>query len=121
MPARTYTEDEIAAAIEGLAGSERFREAERLVASSAPALQKVLAEVLAAGGWFEESHQGALLKAAAIADPDERTTTLRTLLAEEGRVSMLIGVVVGWSLAGELNDQAGGGGPTPAPKSDEEE
>ena len=32
----------------------------------------------------------------------ERTAALRTLLAEETRVGMLVGVAVGWELAREL-------------------
>jgi hypothetical protein len=33
---------------------------------------------------------------------DERTRAVRTLLAEETRLGMLIGVAVGWELAREL-------------------
>ena len=35
-------------------------------------------------------------------DLDERTRAVRTLLAEETRLGMLIGVAVGWELAREL-------------------
>ena len=39
------------------------------------------------------------LQAAGVADPDERVNAVRTLIAEETRVSMLIGVAVGFELA----------------------
>ncbi len=56
-----------------------------------------------AGGWFAESHETELRKALAIEDPSERATDLRTLLAEEARMGMMIGVAVGWALSQELN------------------
>jgi hypothetical protein len=40
-----------------------------------------------------------VLKAAGRADPEERVTAVRTLIAEETRVSMLVGVAVGYELA----------------------
>ena len=104
MPTRSYSETELQAAVEALADADRFREAERLVASAAPSLQKVLAEVLAAGGWFEDSHQAALLEAVGRPEGEERIAAVRTLLAEEGRITMMIGVAVGWALADELGD-----------------
>ncbi len=99
----TYSEDELQRAVEALSDSERFREAEMLVAAAAPGLQKILADALASGGWFEDSHQGAILEAASKPDADQRITAVRSLLAEENRISMMIGVAVGWALAGELN------------------
>jgi hypothetical protein len=35
-------------------------------------------------------------------DPDERATAVDVLLAEETRISMMVGVAVGWALADEL-------------------
>ena len=115
MSAPTYSEAELEAAVEALTDADRFGEAERMVASVAPALQKVLIEALAAGGWFEESHQAAVLEAASKPDSEERIAAVRTLLAEEGRISMMIGVAVGWTLAGELSDEQ-----NPTARSDEE-
>ena len=43
-----------------------------------------------------------MLKAAGKPDPDERVTAVRTLIAEETRLSMLIGVAVGYELAQTL-------------------
>ena len=63
----------------------------------------MLAQALEAGGWFGESHEAEVLKAATVPDPDERLTAVRTLLAEEARVGMMVGVAVGWALAEELS------------------
>ncbi|HYU59414.1 MAG TPA: hypothetical protein VEK39_01525, partial [Solirubrobacterales bacterium] len=70
---------------------------------AAPKLQGVLAQALEAGGWFGESHEAEVLKAATVPDPDERLTAVRTLLAEEARMGMMVGVAVGWALAEELS------------------
>ena len=63
-----YTDEQIEAAIEAISDPERFREAERLVARAAPQLQRILAEALAAGGWFGESQEAEVLKAATTPD-----------------------------------------------------
>lgn len=102
MAPRTYSDAELEAAVEVLADAERFREAESMVAAAAPGLQKILGTALASGGWFEESHQAAILEAASKPDSEERIAAVRTLLAEEGRIAMMIGVAVGWALAEEL-------------------
>ena len=60
------------------------------------AAQKVLASALEQGGWFGEAHESLVLKAATTPDEDERLTAVRTLLAEETRLGMLVGVAVGW-------------------------
>jgi hypothetical protein len=95
-------ESELEAAIERLLDPERFSEAERIVAGAAPQLQKVLAAALAEGGWFGESHENESLKAATMPDPDERVAAVRSLLAEEARMGMMVGVAVGWALKEEL-------------------
>ncbi|HMI82347.1 MAG TPA: hypothetical protein VK480_11205 [Solirubrobacterales bacterium] len=97
-------ESELEAAIERLLDPERFSAAERIVARSAPQLQKVLASALAEGGWFGESHEAETLKAATLPDPDERIAAVRALLAEEARMGMMVGVAVGWALKEELTD-----------------
>lgn len=94
------------AAIERLLDAERFAEAERIVARAAPQLQKVLAAALAEGGWFGESHEAESLRAATVPDPDERVTAVRSLLAEETRMGMMVGVAVGWALQEEMNRQS---------------
>ena len=72
------------------------------MAAAAPQLQRVLGAALAEGGWFEGAHQEHLAKLAAIEDPGERLAELRTLVAEETRIGMMVGVAVGWELANEL-------------------
>jgi hypothetical protein len=105
------SDEQLEAAIERLADAERFAEAERIVARAAPQLQKVLAAALAEGGWFGESHAAEALKAATDPDPDARVTAVRSLLAEEARMGMMVGVAVGWALHQELNDiESKGGG-----------
>ena len=91
------------AAIERLLDAERFAEAERVVAKAAPQLQRVLVAALAEGGWFGESHDAEALKAATAPDPEERIAAVRSLLAEEARMGMMVGVAVGWVLHEELN------------------
>lgn len=97
-------DEQLKAAIERLTEAERFAEAETVVARAAPHLQRVLVAALAEGGWFGESHDAEALKAATLPDPDERITAVRSLLAEEARMGMMVGVAVGWALKEELTD-----------------
>ena len=101
---RAYSDAEIDAAIEQLTDPERLETAQRIVAHSAPQLQRILNEALEAGDWFGAAHQQAVLEAAGKADPDERLRHVRTLIAEETRVSMLVGVAVGLELGHLLLD-----------------
>jgi hypothetical protein len=98
-----FTDEQVERAIEALLEPERFRDAERRVAAAAPQLQRVLAAALAEGGWFDATHEDQLTRAAAHDDAGERLTALRTLLAEEARLGMMVGVAVGWELARELD------------------
>jgi len=100
------SDERLEAAIERLNDSERFAEAERVVSRAAPQLQRVLASALAEGGWFGESHQSEALKAATRPDPDERIAAVNSLLAEEARMAMMVGVAVGWALHDELTETA---------------
>jgi hypothetical protein len=95
-------DERLRAAIERLTEAERFAEAEAMVARTAPQLQRVLAAALAEGGWFGESHDAEALRAATMPDPDERIAAIRSLLAEEARMGMMVGVAVGWALQEEL-------------------
>jgi hypothetical protein len=101
---RAYSDEELDAAIDALTERERFREAESVVTAAAPKLQRVLAEALEAGGWFGEARESELRKAATAPDDEERLTAVRTLLAEEARMGMMVGVAVGWALAEELSE-----------------
>lgn len=100
-------EKRLEAAIERLAEADRFVEAEAVVARAAPQLQRVLATALAEGGWFGESHESESLRAATVPDPEERIAAVRTLLAEEARMGMMVGVAVGWALKEEMSKGEG--------------
>jgi hypothetical protein len=113
MAGAAFTEAELEEAVGRLADGDRLRAAEARVAAAAPALQRVLVEALAAGGWFGESHRTELLRVTSIEDAAERATAVDTLLAEESRISMMVGVAVGWALADEL------GPPTPIPEQED--
>ena len=102
MPERHFTDAEIDAALEALSDPARFREAESRVSRIAPQLQHILGQALHEGGWFGEAHEGEILKAATTPDEDTRIRAVRTLLADETRIGMLVGVAVGWELAREL-------------------
>ncbi len=98
-----YSEAELEAALDALADPARFREAEEAVAAAAPKLQRILASALAEGGWFGDAHEAEVLKRATLPDADERIAAIRTLLAEESRMGMMVGVAVGWALAERLS------------------
>ena len=97
-----YTDEQIDAAIEAISDPDVYRETEAQVTRAAPRLQRILAEALGAGGWFDESHESEVLKAATVPDEEARLTAIRTLLAEETRIGMMVGVAVGWALAEQL-------------------
>jgi hypothetical protein len=97
-----YTDEELDAAIGVLSDPERLREAQDLVARAAPSLQRVLDVALAEGGWFDTAHEQAVREAASESDPRERDRAVRTLLAEETRLGMFVGVAVGFELARTL-------------------
>lgn len=99
---RAYTDAEVEAAVEALSDPARLEEAQRLVAANAPGLQQILNEALSAAEWFGSAHQAAVLEAAGKPDVDERMTAVKTLIAEETGVAMLVGVAVGYELAHEL-------------------
>jgi hypothetical protein len=102
LPSRTYTAAEVDAAIEALQDPARFSHAQGVVAHAAPGLQRVLNEALALGGWFGDAHRDQLRQAASLPDDEDRLRELSTLVAEETRLGMLVGVAVGFELAHEL-------------------
>jgi hypothetical protein len=99
-----FSDAQLDAAIERLTEPEALSGAQDLVARMAPQLQRVLLEALAAGGWFQASEQ-AIGEAASSEDADERVRAVRTLLAEETRLAMLVGTAVGYELAHQLLTQ----------------
>jgi aspartate/methionine/tyrosine aminotransferase len=106
VPDRSFTDAQIDAAVEALSDPQRFREAEAQIARLAPQLQRILIHALEEGGWFGEAHDGQVLKAATTPDPDERITAVKTLLAEETRIGMMVGVAVGWELRKALTEES---------------
>jgi hypothetical protein len=103
MPGRrAYSDAEVEAAIQAISDPERLEEAQRMVGANAPGIQRILNEALQAADWFGSAHQAAVLEAAGKPGVDDRMAAVRTLIAEETSVSMLIGVAVGYELAHEL-------------------
>jgi hypothetical protein len=101
---RAPNDAELDAAIAALEDPERLREAQDLVTRAAPALQRVLAAALEEGGWFDLAHEQAVREAVGGEDPGERLRAVQTLLAEETRLGMLVGVAIGFELHRELGD-----------------
>jgi hypothetical protein len=99
---RAYTDAEIEAAVASLEDAEQMRHAQELVARAAPQLQKVLNAALSDGGWFGEIHDQAVHAAAGEEQLAERKLAISTLVAEETRLGMLVGVAVGFELARKL-------------------
>ena len=105
MSRRAYTAEEVEAAIEVLADPARLEEAQRMVGANAPGIQRILNEALAAADWFGSAHAAQVLEAAGKPAVDDRVTAVKTLIAEETGVAMLIGVAVGYELAHQLMEQ----------------
>jgi hypothetical protein len=99
---RAYTDTELDAAVTAITDPERLRAAQDLVMRTAPALQRLLATALSEGGWFDTAHEQAVGEAVDTADAAERLARVKTLMAEETRLGMLVGVAVGFELAREL-------------------
>jgi hypothetical protein len=99
---RRFTAEEVDAAVQALGDAARFSHAQEIVTHAAPGLQRLLAEALAEGGWFGSAHEGQVTSAALVDDTEERLRAVRTLVAEETRLGMLVGVAVGLELAQEL-------------------
>ena len=102
---RAYTDDEVEAAVQALTDPAQLEQAQRLVAENAPTLQRILNTALNEAEWFDTAHQEQVLEAAGKADIEERLQAVQTLLAEEIRVTMMIGAAVGFELAHQLIDK----------------
>jgi hypothetical protein len=97
-----YSDAALDAAIAALTRPGALDEAQRVVSERAPQLQGILDQALSEADWWGSAHQAEVLRAAGVADPDERLLAVRRLIGEETRVSMLIGVAVGYALARRL-------------------
>jgi hypothetical protein len=104
---RSYTDEELDAAIEQLTEPDRLRAGQDLVTRAAPSLQRVLAAALSDGGWFDTAHNQAVREAIAESDDEARLRAVRTLMAEETRLGMLVGVAVGFELSRTLEGTRG--------------
>lgn len=102
---RAYTDAEVEAAIQALTDPEQIAEAQRIVAANAPTLQRILNIALNQAEWFDSAHHEQVLQAAGKADIEDRLQAVQTLLAEEIRVTMMIGAAVGFELAHQLIDK----------------
>ena len=97
-----YTAVEVDAALEALVAPGRLSHAQDVVTHAAPTLQRVLAEALADGGWFGQAHDAEIDRVSAEADEHERARAVATLVAEQTRLGMFVGVAVGFELAHQL-------------------
>ena len=102
MPHRRFTAEQVDVAVQALSDAGRYEHAQEIVTHAAPGLQRLLAEALAEGGWFGQAHADQVARAALEEDPEQRLEAVRSLVAEETRLGMLVGVAVGLELADEL-------------------
>ena len=103
MPGRPYSDADLEAALAAISDPQRLRDAQDVVTRVAPSLQRVLAAALSEGGWFDSGHEQAVHEATGGEDHGDRVRAVRTLIAEETRLGMLVGVAVGFELARELD------------------
>jgi transposase-like protein len=96
---RSYSDEDLEAAVQALAEPGRLDEAQRAVVAQAPQLQRILNQALEDADWFGSAHQVEVRKATEVQDAGQRAAAVRTLIAEETRVAMLIGAAVGLELA----------------------
>jgi hypothetical protein len=108
VPERAYSDAEIDAALAALGDAQRLRAAQDLVTRIAPKLQQVLGQALSAGGWFGDAHDQAVRAAAGDEEPARRERAIATLVEEETRLGMLVGVAVGFELARTLENATEG-------------
>jgi hypothetical protein len=105
MTRETYSAEEVDAAVAALSDPDRFGHAQAIVTHAAPSLQRVLGAALEQGGWFDQAHEAQLTQAAETEDLHQRAQAIQTLVEEETRLGMLVGVSVGFELARELAQQ----------------
>jgi hypothetical protein len=102
LPDRSYTAAEVDAALAALVEPGRLAHAQDVVVHAAPALQRVLAEALAEGGWYGDAHDAEVSRIASEQDEQERALAVSALVAEQTRLGMFVGAAVGFELAREL-------------------
>lgn len=92
--------------MQALSEPDRLEDAQRLVSANAPALQRIFDQALESAEWYGSARSAEVVRAAGVADPDDRMEAVGRLLDEESRVSMMIGVTVGFELAHRLMEGA---------------
>lgn len=97
-----YTAAEVDAGLAVLREPGRLAHAQEVVMHALPNLQRILAEALEEGGWFGSAHDSEVGRACAEQDEGRREAAIRTLVAEQTRLGMFVGVTVGFELAREL-------------------
>src|ERR1700728_605726 len=102
LPDRSYTAAEVDAALTALVEPGRLDHAQDVATHAAPTLQRMLASALAEGGWCGAAHEAEIARVAGESDLAERATAVSTLVADQTRLGMFVGVAVGFELAHEL-------------------
>jgi hypothetical protein len=97
-PEPQFSAEQVDAAVALLSDPERLKHAQEVVTHAAPALQRVLNEALDDGGYLTASN-ASVAQASGLDDPEQRLLAVRTLLAEETRLGMLVGATIGFELA----------------------
>ena len=100
----SYSDEAVEAAVQALSEPGRLEDAQRVVAAQAPQLQRILNQALDAAEWFGPAHRDAVRKSVAGEGTAERERAVLTLLAEETRLAMLVGVAAGLELAHQLDN-----------------
>lgn len=107
MPPESDQNAAIEAILAELGEPGELSAAEGRIAAIAPSLQSTLDKALTAGGWFDEAHEGAVLKVATTPDDQARIDAVRSFVTEQTRLGMLVGVAVGWEIADRLAQRRG--------------
>jgi transposase-like protein len=103
---RKYSDEELEAAVQAVSDPDRLEQAQRVVTSTAPQLQRIFDQAMSSADWYGSARRAEVVKAAGTADADERMDAVGRLVDEETRVSMLIGVAVGFELAHQLMERS---------------
>ncbi len=118
----SFSDADIDAAISALSEPGRLDAAQQVVSRAAPSLERVLGSALHEGGWFDTAHDQSVSEAVNTGDAHDRLVAVKTLFAEETRLTMLVGVAVGFELARELRHAASlAGSDDPTPKTSDPE
>ena len=102
---RTYSDEEVEAAVRAISDPARLEHAQRIVTHSAPQLQQILYNALHDSDWWGQAHRQAVRQAVHEEDAEH---AVHRLIAEETRLTLLVGVAAGLELAYELEHPTGG-------------